>query len=75
MEQSNEVELPQPRSLGQEFSTFQPRRQPMEATDVPEIAEPTGVVATPLHCSALYTRKRQKRKAELKTIKFLYTSQ
>jgi len=44
MEQSNEVVLPQPRSLGQEFSTFQPRCQPMETTQAPGIAEPTGVI-------------------------------
>ena len=44
MELSNEVALPQVRSLGQEFSTFQPRRQPMETTQVLGIAEPTGVI-------------------------------
>jgi len=44
MEQSNEVALPQHRSLGQEFSTFQPRRQPMEATKPAGISEPTGVI-------------------------------
>ena len=44
MEQGNEVALHQPRSLGQEFSTFQPRRQPMETTQAPGIAEPTGVI-------------------------------
>ena len=45
MEQSNEVVLPQPQSLGQEFSTFQPRRQPMETTETPEFAKPTGVIS------------------------------
>ncbi len=44
MEQNNEVALPQHQSLGQEFSTFQPRRQPMETTQAPGIAEPTGVI-------------------------------
>jgi len=44
MEQSNEIALPQPRSLGQEFSTFQPPAKPMETSDVPEIAEPTGPI-------------------------------
>ena len=44
MEQGNEVALPQPRSLGQEFSTFQPPAKPMETSVVPEIAEPTGVI-------------------------------
>ncbi len=44
MEQSNEVAFSQPRLLGQEFSTFQPRRQPMETTEAPAITEPTGVI-------------------------------
>ena len=44
MEQGNEVALPQPRSLGQEFSTFQPPAKPMETTEAPGIAEPTGVI-------------------------------
>ena len=44
LEQSNEFELPQPRALGQEFSTFQPPRKPMDNTKDPEIAEPTGPV-------------------------------
>ena len=44
MEQSNEVALPQPQSLGQEFSTFQPPAKPMETTRAPEIAEPTDVI-------------------------------
>ncbi len=44
MEQSNEVALPQPRSLGQEFSTFQPPAKPMETTKPAGIAEPTGVI-------------------------------
>ena len=44
MEQSNEVAFPQPRSLGQEFSTFQPPAKPMETTQALGIAEPTGVI-------------------------------
>ena len=44
VEQSNDITLPQPQSLVQEFSTFQPPAKPMETTDVPEIAEPTGPV-------------------------------
>ena len=44
MEQGNEVALPQPRSLGQEFSTFQPPAKPMETTEALGIAEPTGVI-------------------------------
>jgi cobalt-zinc-cadmium efflux system outer membrane protein len=44
MEQSHEAALPQRRPLGQEFSTFQPPAEPMETLDVPEIAEPTGVI-------------------------------
>jgi cobalt-zinc-cadmium efflux system outer membrane protein len=44
MEQSNEVTLPRPRSLGQEFSAFQPSAKPMETTEPPGIAEPTGVI-------------------------------
>ncbi len=44
VEQSNEVALPQPRSLGQEFSTFQPPAKPMEIAEAPGIAEPTGVI-------------------------------
>ncbi len=43
-EHSNEVALPERRSLGQEFSTFQPPAKPMETPDVPEISEPTGVI-------------------------------
>jgi cobalt-zinc-cadmium efflux system outer membrane protein len=43
-EHSNEVALPERRSLGREFSTFQPPAKPMETPDVPEIAEPTGVI-------------------------------
>jgi cobalt-zinc-cadmium efflux system outer membrane protein len=43
-EQSNEIALSQPGSLGQEFSTFQPPAKPMETTEVPEPAEPTGVI-------------------------------
>jgi cobalt-zinc-cadmium efflux system outer membrane protein len=44
MEPGSEAALPQPRSLGQEFSTFQPPAKPMETSVVPEIAEPTGVI-------------------------------
>ncbi len=43
-EQNNEVALPQSRSLGQEFSTFQPPAKPMEATQVSRIVEPAGVI-------------------------------
>jgi len=38
----SEAALPQPRSLGRQFSTFQPPARPMETSVVPEIAEPTG---------------------------------
>lgn len=44
MQQNKEVALPQRRSLGQEFSTFQPPAKPMETTNVPETANPTGVI-------------------------------
>ncbi len=44
MEHSNEVASPERRSLGQEFSTFQPPAKPMETTEAPGIAEPTGVI-------------------------------
>jgi cobalt-zinc-cadmium efflux system outer membrane protein len=44
MEQNNEVAFPQPRSLGQEFSTFQPPAKPMETAEASGIAEPTGVI-------------------------------
>ncbi len=44
MEQSNDITLPQPQSLVQEFSTFQPPAKPMETPDVPEIAEPAGAI-------------------------------
>ncbi|MFC1675515.1 TolC family protein [Planctomycetota bacterium] len=44
MEHGNEVALPQPQLLGQEFSIFQPPVKPMEATEVPGIVEPTGVI-------------------------------
>jgi len=43
-EHSNEPALPERRSLGKEFSTFQSPSKPMETTDIPEIAEPTGVI-------------------------------
>ena len=42
MEPGNEAALPQPRSLGHQFSTFQPPAKPMETPDVQEISEPTG---------------------------------
>ena len=45
VEQSNEVVLPQRRSLGHEFSTFQPPAKPMETIEESEIAEPTGVIS------------------------------
>ena len=44
MEPGSEAALPQPRSLGRQFSTFQPPAKPMETSVVPEIAEPTGVI-------------------------------
>ena len=44
MEQNNETALPQPRLLGQEFSTFQPPAKPMETAQSPGIAEPIGVI-------------------------------
>ena len=44
MEQGNEVALPQPRPLGQQFCTFQPPAKPMETLDVAETAEPIGVI-------------------------------
>ncbi len=44
MEQGNDVILPQPQSLGQEFGTFQPPAKPMETPDVPEITEPAGPI-------------------------------
>jgi len=42
MEPGSEAALPQPRSLGRQFSTFQPPARPMETPDVQEISEPTG---------------------------------
>ncbi len=45
MEQGNEVALPQPRSLGQDFSTFQPPKKPPTTVQyAPEVAEPNGVI-------------------------------
>jgi cobalt-zinc-cadmium efflux system outer membrane protein len=44
MEPGNEAALPQPRSLGHQFSTFQPPAKPEATSDVPEITEPTGVI-------------------------------
>ena len=43
-EQSNEAALPQPRSLGQQFSTFQPPAEAAETIEAPGIAEPTGII-------------------------------
>ncbi|MFH1883353.1 MAG: TolC family protein [Planctomycetota bacterium] len=43
-EHSNEPALPERRSLGQEFSTFQPPAKPNETPDVPEIVEPIGAI-------------------------------
>ena len=42
--QENEIILPQPQSLGQDFSTFQPPEKPMETAEIPEIVEPTGAI-------------------------------
>ncbi|MHC4456935.1 MAG: TolC family protein [Planctomycetota bacterium] len=44
MEQSNEIALPQRRLLGQEFSTFRPPAKPMKTSEVPEFAEPNGLI-------------------------------
>ncbi|MHC4637613.1 MAG: TolC family protein [Planctomycetota bacterium] len=44
MEQGNEVALPEPQSLGHQFSTFQPPARPMETEEATGIAEPTGVI-------------------------------
>ena len=44
MEQGNETTLPQPKSLGQEFSTYQPPVKPTETIEAPEIVTPTGVI-------------------------------
>ena len=44
MEHSNEPALPERRSLGKEFRTFQSPAKPMETADIPEIVEPTGVI-------------------------------
>jgi cobalt-zinc-cadmium efflux system outer membrane protein len=44
MEQNNEVALPHPRLLGQDFSTFQPPTKPMETIESAEIADPIGVI-------------------------------
>jgi len=44
MEHGNEVASPERRSLGQEFSTFQPPAKPKETPDIPAFARPTGVV-------------------------------
>ncbi|MHC4174615.1 MAG: TolC family protein [Planctomycetota bacterium] len=44
MDSGSHAEHIEPRPLGQEFSSFQPPTEPMETLDVPEIAEPTGVI-------------------------------
>jgi cobalt-zinc-cadmium efflux system outer membrane protein len=44
VQQENEITMPQPQSLGQDFSTFQPPEKPMETADIPEIVEPTGAI-------------------------------
>jgi cobalt-zinc-cadmium efflux system outer membrane protein len=44
VQQENETILPQPQSLGQEFSTFQPLEKPTETIEIPEIVEPTGAI-------------------------------
>ncbi|MHC4286913.1 MAG: TolC family protein [Planctomycetota bacterium] len=44
MEQGNETPLPQPQSLGQEFSTFQPPAEPTETIEAPVIIQPNGVI-------------------------------
>jgi len=44
MEQANEMALPEARSLGQEFGTFQPPAKPIEIADPVEVTEPTGVI-------------------------------
>ncbi|MHC4692189.1 MAG: TolC family protein [Planctomycetota bacterium] len=38
----SEAVLPEPRPLGDHFSTFQPPAKPEATSDIPEIAEPTG---------------------------------
>jgi cobalt-zinc-cadmium efflux system outer membrane protein len=44
MRQENETILPQPQSLGQEFSTFQPPEKPVETIEIPDIVEPNSVI-------------------------------
>ncbi|MHC4604605.1 MAG: TolC family protein, partial [Planctomycetota bacterium] len=45
MDSSNDAVWPEPRPLGQEFSTFQPpKKLPTTVSDAPEIAEPNGVI-------------------------------
>jgi cobalt-zinc-cadmium efflux system outer membrane protein len=44
MRQENETILPQPQSLGREFSTFQPPEKPMETIEITDIVEPNGVI-------------------------------
>jgi len=44
MERGNKTTLPQPQSLGQEFSTFQPPEKPMETAEIHEIVEPAGTI-------------------------------
>ncbi|MBW8016037.1 MAG: TolC family protein [Planctomycetes bacterium] len=44
LEEKNESALPQPLSLGQEFSTFQPPVKPAQVEEVTKMSEPTGVI-------------------------------
>ena len=44
VQQENKIILPQPQSLGQEFSTFQPPAKPTETREAPEIVCPDGVI-------------------------------
>lgn len=44
LEDKNESPLPQPLSLGQEFSTFKPPVKPAQAVEVVEMSKPTGVI-------------------------------
>jgi len=44
MEQGNETALPEPRSLGKEFGTFQPPAKPIEIAEPAEVAAPTDVI-------------------------------
>jgi len=44
MEQGNETAFPEPRSLGQEFGTFQPPAKPVEIAEPAEVTEPADVI-------------------------------